>query len=66
MKCHRKGCENNNAVCKHTVTGDLYCPMCAAKINATWPGRVAEATEADKKRANGIASLLKQIKKNES
>jgi hypothetical protein len=66
MKCSRKGCENNDAVCKHTVTGDLYCPTCAAKINATWPGRVAEATREEKQRAKGIAALLKQAKKNET
>jgi late competence protein required for DNA uptake (superfamily II DNA/RNA helicase) len=33
MKCRRTACNNQNADCKHTQTGEMYCRSCALKIN---------------------------------
>ena len=52
MKCARRACNSENAVCRHTQTGRLYCPRCARKINeavvratplVTFPSDRAEA-----------------------
>lgn len=41
MKCRRTACQSDNAVCRHSQTGDMYCPRCARKINEHNPGLVA-------------------------
>jgi hypothetical protein len=63
MKCYQKGCENDNAICKHNVTGHYYCPGCAKKMNNVWPGRVSAPTSIDKQKKLGLDQLLKLAKK---
>lgn len=37
-KCARTACENtHNIVCRHTQSGQLYCPSCARRINEANP-----------------------------
>jgi hypothetical protein len=41
MKCRRTACDStHNIICRHTQTGDLYCPRCARAINDYTPGLV--------------------------
>lgn len=41
MKCRRTACDSiHNIICRHTQTGDLYCPACARAINDFTPGLV--------------------------
>ncbi len=34
MKCRRTACNNQDADCRHTQTGEMYCKPCALKINS--------------------------------
>jgi hypothetical protein len=40
-KCRRTACDaTHNIICRHTQTGDLYCPACARAINDFTPNLV--------------------------
>jgi hypothetical protein len=39
-KCFRTTCAVQVATCKHSQTGEMYCPRCAHRINEHNPGLV--------------------------
>lgn len=63
MKCARTACNNQDAICRHTQTGRMYCSSCARKINKFNPGLVEMPTNGENfwRQADGAARSMKRL-----